>query len=271
MKNRISIAAFVLALLSIVTALAQTDSQRIIQEIIQDYDSLRYVDGEAKATTALKDHARFSPKQLVTLHTYLGFIEFALGKIDSAKVQFAAVLSLEPELRMDPVYTSPKIIALFEEVKRSQVSKINSGSVSAPKEIRYVMVEDRRSGAALRSLLLPGWGQLYKGQKTKGTMLLTAAGISAIGFVTLHIAQSQAHDDYRAAKTATEIDSKYADYNRLFKARNTAALACATLWLYSYIDAALTQPREAMPSRHSFGFAPEIGFGSLSLGIDLHF
>ena len=117
MRYGIPTVALMLALLSMAPAFAQPDSQRLIQQIIQDYDSLRYADGEAKALTALKDHQRFSPRELVTLHTYLGYIEFALGKSDSAKVQFGAALSLNPEIKMDPVYTSPKIIALFEEVK----------------------------------------------------------------------------------------------------------------------------------------------------------
>ncbi len=270
MKYQIQVAALMLSLFCSATALAQADSQQIIEEIIQDYDSLRYADGEEKARIALKNHGRFSPKQLVTLHTHLGFIEFALGKIDSAKIQFGAALSLAPELTLDPVYTSPKIIALFEEIKRSRSSTIDK-SASTPGEIRYIMLEDKRSGAALRSLVAPGWGQLYKGQKTKGYLLLTVAGASLGGVITLHIAQSQAHDAYRAAKMPTEIESKYNTYNGLLKARNTLLLASASLWLYSYIDAALVKSREEIPQRLSFHLAPGIRYGLISFSFDYHF
>jgi len=236
------------------SVLSQFDPQRALQEIIQDYEGLRYAEGQAKARAALATYARFTPAQLVTLHTYLGFIEFALGQLDSAKSQFRAALSLEPKLSLDPVYTSPKIITLFEEVKRESHPRVPS---ERPVEIRYVLLEDKRSGAALRSLLLPGWGQLYKGEKTKGLILLSLAGAALGSLIATHIAQAQAHNDYRAAKAPADIESKYDRYNRLYKARNALAVFTGALWLYAYIDAALVKVPLPTPTGSSLLF-PEL-------------
>lgn len=215
--------------------IAQT-TREIIQEIVKDYYALRYEEAEKKARRALEDYKRFSPSELVELHTYLGCTLFALGNIEAAKKEFRTALSLNPHLTLDPVYISPKIISIFEEVKAEWKPEKQE---EVAKEIRYIFVPDKRPGAAVRSLIFPGWGQLYKGERKKGVILMSLSAVSLGGLLYSQIAQVQAHDRYLEAKVPAEIESRYKHYNNLYKTRNSLILLCAALWAYSYIDAAL--------------------------------
>jgi LysM repeat protein len=50
-------------------------------------------------------------------HRFLAFAYVALNEPDRAKRCFREALKIDPDLRLDPVYVSPKIIAVFEEVR----------------------------------------------------------------------------------------------------------------------------------------------------------
>lgn len=52
-------------------------------------------------------------------HRFLAYAYVALNERNKAKDSFREALKVDPEMRLDPVYVSPKIIEVFEEVKGS--------------------------------------------------------------------------------------------------------------------------------------------------------
>jgi len=50
-------------------------------------------------------------------HRFLAYSYVALNERNKAKDSFREALKVDPEMRLDPVYVSPKIIDVFEEVK----------------------------------------------------------------------------------------------------------------------------------------------------------
>ena len=145
---------------------------------------------------------------------------------------------------------------LHEGVKRAWQQAEVPGNPSA---VRYVLVEDLRAAAAMRSLALPGWGQLYKGENTKGWILLGVWGMAASGTVLAHIIRKQAEDDYLAATEALpeqEILDRFDRFNTWHKARNNLALATAGLWAYSYLDALIFRGSTDVASHRQFALLP---------------
>ncbi len=91
-----------------------------------------------------------------------------------------------------------------------------------------------------RSAIVPGWGQMYKGSTGKGIAMLAGVVVSAGGIVFCENVRSSyikqmnnaMHDESKARSYYTTAQN-YAVY------RNICIGACAAIYLYSLIDAAV--------------------------------
>lgn len=105
-----------------------------------------------------------------------------------------------------------------------------------------------RIKAAMRSLVFPGWGQLYSGGKVRGA-ILGAASIGLIGWTLF------AHNDYNTSQNAFDralenfnkqeikseessrnVDNKLAEAQDDYDFRKTMLLVTASFWAYNLID-----------------------------------
>ncbi|WP_457652692.1 DUF5683 domain-containing protein [Rhodocaloribacter sp.] len=226
--------------LAALPAHGQRTRAAVVEEIRQAYERLDYAEAEAKAHEALAANTDFTVDQLVEIHTLLALIAFSDNREAEARAQFMSALTLNPDLELDPLLVSPKILTFFDEIKRSRQRATSEQEPGAA--IRYVRVEDPRAAAAMRSLLLPGWGQQYKGEKTKGWILTGLWGLAAAGTVAAHLRRKQTRDAYLAESNPDLVPARYDTFNTWHKARNNLALATALLWAYSYFDALLFRP-----------------------------
>lgn len=211
------------------------------------FQQLNYIAAKAAGERALQDWRTLSPQNVVEIHQVLGIIAYSEGSFFEAKAQFEAALSLDPGLRLDSLYVSPKIQQFLREVKEN----LGGQNGHTVKDTRYLIVPDPRPQAALRSLLLPGMGQIMKQQKNKGRVLMIAAGAGVVATGALHLRREAARENYLAAQTISRAVSTYSRYNMLNRARNGAALFTTGVWLYSFFDA-LTQTPNQPQSRVSF-------------------
>jgi hypothetical protein len=115
-----------------------------------------------------------------------------------------------------------------------------------------------RFKAASRSLLIPGWGQMYGGQKFKGVMflLLTAGGVASYLIADADFDDKQdeydrLNDDYRNAGTYAEKERLYpmlsAAKKDAYDAENLRRItigATIGIWGLSLLDALLFFPEE---------------------------
>lgn len=212
-----------------------------VEDVVRAWEELRYDDALEMAGALLTGGADLTLDRLVELHKVVGFVAFSTGRIDEAENSFRSALSIEPDLRLDSLYVSPKILAFFRDVKARFLTEAPE---PGRREIRYLVLEDRRPAAAVRSLVVPGWGQIYKGERRRGILMLTAAGGTALGALLTHFAMNNAHDRYLEATDPGEIASRYDRYNTLYRVRNTLFLATAVTWAWSYFDAGLRETRD---------------------------
>ncbi len=214
------------------------------QQVKERYDRVEFREAIALGNRLLAGR-HLSPDDLALVHQYLGFAHFNLGNLDSARVHFLSLLSLQPDIRFDPAETSPKIITFFDQLR------VESLAVPAKESpfafTRYVLVPDLRAGAAWRSAILPGWGQLHKGQKMRALLLGGVFWVGLAGTAVALLQESDTRDRYLDATDPGEIARRYDRYNRWFKARRILTVTTAGFWLLNVLDASWSDyPRPAV-------------------------
>lgn len=132
-----------------------------------------------------------------------------------------------------------------------------------PMQVDFEMVSKTRFKAAFRSLVVPGWGQIYTKQKLRGALYASATVISLLSLYVTDNSFRDRKDDYNAVLTEYEktrsVDGKRAIRSRLDAAqeeaydaetvRNIAFGVTAFIWAFNVIDALLFFPDR----RHSIG------------------
>ena len=105
--------------------------------------------------------------------------------------------------------------------------------------------------AAARSALMPGWGQGWNGQKTKGWIVFGIFAASVTGCILFNREAENNYSDYE--ETGAKNSSKYDDYkDNLNISRILGGVALAT-WIFAVADAYFVgKSREEMYVRKHF-------------------
>ena len=134
-------------------------------------------------------------------------------------------------------------------------------------ETRYVTLPDPRVSAAWKSLLLPGWGQRFKGQTTKGRLLTISAAVLASATIATHILRRQAEQSYPDANEDNVV-AKYDTFHRYHILRNNFALSLGVVWGVSVLDALLFRSEEKVAK---VGTTPAVQAGAGRVVVSLAF
>ena len=219
--------------------LAQATAEEVIEEIRNAYERVDFEVAEQRIKEALEQYERFSPNELAQIYVFSALVNYARDDRAEAESQLGFALQLNPGLELDPIIAPPGLVEIADQLKKAIQESGTAGE--AEPEVRYLVLSDPRPGAALRSMILPGWGQLYKGEKTKGYRILGAWGVMAGGTFAAHLIRANAENEYLDAATIEDATLFYDDFNRWHQIRNNLFLASAGVWVYSYIDALISQ------------------------------
>ena len=101
---------------------------------------------------------------------------------------------------------------------------------------------DARLAASWRSLALPGWGQFYKKQNTKGAALAAAQFMSLMAFAVMQGEADRAHNDYRRLRAYGDprLEDAFQDYRRAYQTRNVFGYVALGIYAINYLDALYT-------------------------------
>ncbi|UCE18063.1 MAG: tetratricopeptide repeat protein [Gemmatimonadota bacterium] len=270
-NNRVLILPIFLMIVIWCPVHCQEETRESIDKIIEAYTQFQFTDVITLAHQALTTDPPPSEEIRVQIYTYLGFAYTALGENDKAKENFEEALTLDPSLTLDPIYVSPKIIAIFSEAKAAVETSQEKIEREPVQPFPISITKDKRSGGAWRSLLVPGWGQLYKGQKQKALAIFTVHTINLGATLYLHLKMEDAHDEYRRARDPVTIEATYDRYNSYHKKRNYLLIFTALVWISSHIDAAVSQPKSDVSDGKSTSFIPEITPTSFNLTCSIRF
>ncbi|MCA9731868.1 MAG: hypothetical protein H6696_11745 [Deferribacteres bacterium] len=219
---------------------AQTDNYTIFQ-VRYLYDEAEFEKATAQGQQLLQKDHTLNPEQLLTIHRYMALSYFSLGQMDSARVHFFSVLSIDTKFSLDPIDTSPKIINFFKEVKsqyQDVITKDESTVLAYPK---YIFLPDIRPKAAAHSLFVPGWGQIMKKQKRKAYILGGSFFVTALSAGGTYILERKRHDAYLDETKTSKIPSLYDSYNNTSKTRHVLQYTALSIWAASLLDALFTK------------------------------
>lgn len=197
---------------------------------------------------------------------------FDLGAEKGVKVSYETILEAEEKILNDKTSFNSsyknqitinqdgfnvsfyKVDEYYEKVKDLNGSTIYRcwqlyaiGNNLANKNISVNYTSNYGMNAGIRSIIIPGWGQLYKKDKTKGFLFM---GIEAVAIGNIIFAQSRYnYNSNRAAESPTlEVSLEYnkrAEDNLMY--RNISIGVAVTTMIWSVIDAVATDgaPRYA--------------------------
>ena len=120
-----------------------------------------------------------------------------------------------------------------------------------------VVVTKSKSGAAFRSAVAPGWGQVYNGDTGRGVAYGTMFAAAAGGAIASTIFATQAENDYNdnSRDTVDRRDDANEHYNRA----NLFLIGIGVVWAVAVTDAYLTG---SDASTIELDLAPEAGGGA---------
>lgn len=196
----------------------------------------------------------FDNNQIIEIYRIRAIAQFTVYNEDSAKSSLNEIITLNENYELDPVKNSPKLIALFEDLKQVYLIEKQNKSIqdstrlySSPVENKepeiYYTAEDINFSTSLyrnsitRSILIPGWGHLYLGkQNLKGT-ILTVSSIGLLGGMIYYIIDSNKKEKaYLQESDKALIGEKYDSFNKSYKLRNLLITGFSAIWLYTQLD-----------------------------------
>ncbi len=257
MIKNVSVILPILAMLGLsVPVVGQVPVSPAVADVRHAYEELDFDLALATADSIIASERGYTPDELVEVHTIAALVHIARNQPSAARPHFVSALSIDPDLELNPANASPQALELFRSVRSDLASGQAFESSSA---IRYLRVNDPRPAAAYRSMLIPGWGQLYKGQRTRGYVFMGLWAATAAGTLSAHIIRHDREQAYLDETVPSQVQSRYDDFNRWHRIRNNLAIAAAATWVVSYLDALIFEG----PERPTHG--PALGLSYLDL------
>ncbi len=237
------------------------------------YNNGEYENAIKQLEDALQYLKQLNQTEQVEAYKYLAFSYVAFGDKERAKEQFKKALLLDPKLELDPATVSPKIIKVFEEAKAEMAAVTpKPPTVQPPAKPTKPVVQPAQvstTGALIRSCCLPGWGQMYKGESSKGKKLMIATAILLPTAVISSSIQEVKHQKYLDIEPGNEIemDQAYKEYRLWY---NIAAISWGSyfvLYVYNIYDVLTAKPvTKSSMNRFDKGFYCSLNKDYLQIG-----
>jgi tetratricopeptide (TPR) repeat protein len=245
--------------------LSQEAARDALDAAIKLYDQQQFKEAAQELSAMLKEYRTMGHPVLMEVYKYLAICHASLGgekQEQSAKENFKRALRLNPDLFLEEAEYSPKITRVFGLARAELDNELR-------RERNAQLWRTTRVGAGLRSMVLPGWGQMYRGYKTRGWVLLGATFASGVALSLAERAYFDAQDQYDRAGQGADFRTLSADVEKKADAITTWGYVLAAAWTYTLLDALILNPNiQGVPE--DMTAAPELLslHASLYLGCD---
>ena len=235
---------FVTFLLLAGRGFSQTKSSPL-DSLKQKLENFDYTGTITLADSLLKFSNNPTASQLIEIYKMKGISEFSLLEDQAARNSFLSILKIDKDYQLDSTKTSPKIITFFDGLKKDFIENYNkqekyNSEVDSlySARIRRISEENinKLKNSMVRSLVIPGWGHLYLGEKGKGTVITTLSSISLAATIYFIIDSHNKFNDYTSSTDPVMSANNLDAYNNSNKWKNISIVSFSVLWLYSQID-----------------------------------
>jgi tetratricopeptide (TPR) repeat protein len=207
------------------------------------YQEFRYKEVIRQGEKLLSQNPNIPVNLKCDIHRLLALSYYTEQDMQGALRHFSAILKLDTNYRLDPRENSPKILAFFEEI-RQQFIEFSQRSETADKDSLFassnrVWDESLQNAAYKRmalSIVLPGSGQIRRGEKTKGWLLLGGNAVLLGATIYFSAEANRLEDQYLQVTDPDQIPAAYSEYNDAYKKRNLSMAGFLILWLYTQAD-----------------------------------
>ncbi len=246
------------------------DSLNKLQKRFENFEYGEVIKG---ANTLLLNRGQIPTSDLFEILRMKGISHFSLSEDEAAKSSFVEILKIDTSFVLDSLKTSPKIVTFFNNVKMAykqqaaekvsqQIVRIDTVFVTNPSKVNQI--ENGIKTSVLLSLVYPGAGHLYDGQKVKGWTLTALTTITLASSIYFFIDSNKKKNTYLDEKNPAKFDSRYSDYNKSYKYKNYSLVAFGVVWLYSQLDLLFFSEsqkiRNVISEKSSIGINPINGF-----------
>jgi hypothetical protein len=235
---------FLISLFLIVKCLPQNKASSL-DSLRQKLENFDFTGTVILADSLLKFSNNLTDSQFVEIYRMKGISEFTLQEDQAAKNSFLSILKINKNYELDSTNTSPKIIGFYNGIKKDFISdydrqKQYNFSVDSLYSSQLKKRNDENinklKNSMIRSLVIPGWGHLYLGEKTKGGILTVLSSVSLAATLYFTFDSNSKFNDYTNATDPAVIASNRDSYYESNSWKNISLVTFAILWVYSQID-----------------------------------
>ncbi|MCK4523666.1 hypothetical protein KAU15_01960 [candidate division WOR-3 bacterium] len=208
-----------------------------INDIIIAYETGKYTDavkiGEDIIDKIGKD---IVTEDEVNLRTYIAFSYVALGDLKKAQLNFEYILNLNPNYDLKEEFVSPKIIEVF----KSAQDKVRLLISESPDY--YFFKQDRfnsrfsKSNLIIKSFIIPGWGQMDRGENSKAFTIGTVFFVSVAAGISSYFLMNEAADNYQNASNTEDATLLYNRYNNYSKLNRVLFDFSISTYIFNILD-----------------------------------
>ncbi len=246
------------------------DSLNKLQKKFENFEYGEVIKG---ANQFLLNRSQIPTSDLFEILRMKGISHFSLSEDEAARNSFIEILKIDTSFVLDSLKTSPKIVSFFNNVKKTylqqlaqnisqQIVRIDTVYITDPLKARRI--ENDIKTSALLSLVYPGIGHLYDGQKAKGWALTALTTLSLASSIYFFVDSNKKKNAYLEEKNPANFDSRYSDYNKSYKYRNYSIIALGVVWLYSQLDLLFFSDshnvNQIISGKSTFGISPMNNF-----------
>jgi len=214
-------------------------SAKAIYNAYKLYESGRIAEAEHLSLKILAESKSLSNDQKFHLYKLLAFCSIANDDEESGKRHFIDALKYNSNMSPDPLTWSPKIRRVFDRARSEYRQQVVL-------EIQHQSEIEAQIGrrASLKSLYLPGSGQVMKGQQvrgyTLGVLCLCAASAYVYGISSLPAAR----DRYLDANNEANAEKYWKEYRDVQYFVNLTGILMLAVYGYTFFDALWSHPAE---------------------------
>lgn len=216
---------------------AQGSNIDMIIKAQQYYGAGKIEDAEHLALKLISDDNDLTKHEKYSAYRLLAFCAIAADNLETGKKHFISAMHYNPNMTADPLTWSPKLRTVFVLA----VAEVDRGKKL---EREWIYASEAQIGrrASLKSLYLPGAGQLMKKQKRKGITLGVLSYAAISGYLIGQIYLPTARDKYQQASTPRQADARWKDYRNARYMVSITGLAALAIYGYTFFDALWSAP-----------------------------
>ncbi len=226
-------------------AAQSTENEAELGALKRAFVSFHYKKVVQLADSLLQKRAQLKTADLLEILRMKAIAYYVLDQNEMAALTFVQILKIKPDYQLDPLNNSPKIIRFFEKIKADYLKNqiVKPPAKPSPATTKRVAPPPQQSALVYQSLLWPGLGHYKLGKKKRGAVFMTGSLLFASASAYLIWRTQVLEKRYLNAVEQSDIDRKYADYDRSYRWRNAALIAYALIWAYAQYDFSLQVSR----------------------------